>query len=268
MPDFLPGWRGDRGDGAGPGLCSCQRQCPVPSQPLLLRDAAFLAILLGHGLAPEQGLLHREGILPHLRGLLGLRDLSGLPGPYLHRDRGQRQAATSPTSAATSTGSCYAPVQGRASPCAGPSCLSICQQHRRVAPALVLSQLGSPKTAPSPPALQSHSPCSVALCCWHIPGCAQEGPQPTAGGGLWADSPASASVAWDLDGKRDREGNSQGGVLLPCPAVSSQGSEPGLVLLHQRSCSSHCACCHCQAGEAGVHGRGAGLDPQGTGAFL
>lgn len=32
---------------------------PAPSQPLLLRDAALLAILLGHGLAAKQGLLHR-----------------------------------------------------------------------------------------------------------------------------------------------------------------------------------------------------------------
>lgn len=113
-------------------------------------------------------------------------------------------------------------------------------------------------------ALQSHSPCSVAPCCWHFPGCAQEGPQPTAGGGLWADSPASAPVAWDLDGKKDREGNSQGSApALPC-SEHFRGSEPGLVLLHRKSCSS-CACCCCQARG---HSGGAGLDPQGTSAFL
>lgn len=33
------------------------------------------------------------------------------------------------------------------------------------------------------------------------------------------DSPL-APVAWDLDGKRDREGNGQGGVLLPCSKLS------------------------------------------------
>lgn len=162
---------------AGPDLCFCWRWCPAPSQPFLLRDAALLAIFLGHGLAPKQGLLHREDFFPHLHGLLSLQDLSRLPGLYWHRGRGQRQAATPPTSVAPSfhmllLHSC---AGGRASPCAGPSCHSICQQHPRVAPALVLSQPGSPRTAPTPPALQSHSPCSVALCCWHIPSCAPGG---------------------------------------------------------------------------------------------
>lgn len=53
MLDFLPGWRGNAGDYAGLSLCSCWRQCPALSQLLLLCDAAFLAILLGHRLAPE-----------------------------------------------------------------------------------------------------------------------------------------------------------------------------------------------------------------------
>lgn len=115
----------------------------------------------------------------------------------------------------------------------GPSqMLSTSQQHPRVAPALVLLQPGS---LVQPPPLLHCKATAPALLLAH--------PQLCPGGiptypthcwrGLWVDSPPLAPVAWNLDGKRDREGNVQGQVLLPCrelPGVRARAGAAAQVL--------------------------------------
>lgn len=183
MLRFLPSWRMDGGDSGWPRSVLLLEVVPCALTAFPAPRCGSPCHLPGPRAGPQAGSPAQGRLLPpppwaaEPPGSLQASWPVLAQGQGSEAGRGQRQAATPPNSVAPSfhmllLHSC---AGGRASPCAGPSCHSICQQHPRVAPALVLSQPGSPRTAPTSPALQSHSPCSVALCCWHIPSCAPGG---------------------------------------------------------------------------------------------
>lgn len=130
--------------------------------------------------------------------------------------------------------------------------LSTCQQHPWVAsaPALVLPQPGSLGQPPpllhckatAPFLLLAHPqlcPGGIPTHCWR-----------GALGRLTSFGTRRLESGWKEGQRRQCSRGS-----ASCSAGSFLELEPGLVLLHHRSCSSHYPCCHCQAGQAGGQSR-------------
>lgn len=147
-----------------------------------------------------------------------------------------------------SRSSCYAHMQARV--WVPPKCSALASSILR---------LPQPLPCPSQAAQFSPHPSCTAtpqplLCAGTSPAVPRRDPNPPTHcwRGLWLYSPPLAPVSWNLDGKRDRKGNVQGEMLLPCRELPRAHVGSGW---HHRSHSSHCVCCHCRAGQAGGHSR-------------